>query len=149
VRGPVPPGDWTVPIGSAAIARAGTDATVVTYGYHRHLAIEAATALSALDGIELEVVDLRTISPLDTETVLASVARTGRALIVHEDNRSFGVGAEVAAVIASEAFYDLDAPVRRLAMPDVPAMAFAPGLEHAVTIGADDIAAAALALCHE
>ena len=79
--------------------------------------------------------DLRTISPLDTETVLESVARTGRVLVVHEDNRSFGVGAEVAAVVAEEAFYDLDAPVRRLAMRDVPAMAFAPALERAVSVG--------------
>jgi 2-oxoisovalerate dehydrogenase E1 component beta subunit len=149
IRGPVPLGDWTVPIGQAAIARAGTDATVVTYGFHRHLAVEAAESLSASDGLELEVVDLRTISPLDTATVLASVCRTGRALVVHEDNRSFGIGAEVAAVIASEAFYDLDAPVRRLAMPDVPAMAFAPALERAVSIGAEDIATAARLLCGE
>jgi len=148
IRGPVPPGDWAVPIGKAAVARPGRDATVVTYGFHRHLAVEAAEVLAA-DGIDLEVIDLRTISPLDTATVLASVARTGRALVVHEDNRSFGVGAEVAAVIASEAFYDLDAPVRRLAMPDVPAMAFAPALERAVSIGADDISAAARALCDE
>ncbi|HVM63799.1 MAG TPA: dehydrogenase E1 component subunit alpha/beta [Acidimicrobiales bacterium] len=149
VKGPVPPGDWTVPIGKAAVARPGTDATIVTYGIHRHLAVEAAEQLASSDGIELEVIDLRTICPLDTETVLSSVGRTGRALVVHEDNRSFGVGAEVAAVIASEAFYDLDAPVRRLAMPDVPAMAFAPALERAVTIGAYDIASAARALVDE
>jgi 2-oxoisovalerate dehydrogenase E1 component beta subunit len=149
IRGPVPEGDWTVPIGLAAIARPGTDATIVTYGLHRHLSVEAADAIAESDGIEIEVIDLRTISPLDTATVLESVAKTGRVLIVHEDNRSFGVGAEVAAVVASEAFYDLDAPVRRLAMPDVPAMAFAPALEHAVSIGADDIVAAALRLCSE
>ncbi len=139
VRGPVPPGDWVVPIGQAAIARPGTDATIVTYGLHRHLAVEAASALAASDGIEVEVVDLRTISPLDTATILSSVHKTGRVLVVHEDNRSFGVGAEVAAVIASEAFYSLDAPVRRLAMADVPAMAFASPLEEAVSIGSGDI----------
>jgi 2-oxoisovalerate dehydrogenase E1 component len=149
VKGPVPAGDWTVPIGKAAIARPGTDATIVTYGIHRHLAVEAAEQLASSDGIQLEVIDLRTICPLDTEAVLSSVGRTGRALVVHEDNRSFGVGAEVAALIASDAFYDLDAPVRRLAMPDVPAMAFAPALERAVTIGADEIAAAARALVKE
>jgi len=149
VRGPVPAGDWIVPIGSAAVVRPGTDATIVTYGLHRHLSVEAAAILAESDGIEVEVVDLRTISPLDTETVLASVTRTGRVLIVHEDNRSFGVGAEIAAVVASEAFYDLDAPVRRLAMPDVPAMAFAPALEAAVSIGVDDIVAAARRLCAE
>ena len=149
IRGPVPPGDWTVPIGQAAIARAGTDATIVTYGLHRHLAVEAASELAASDGLDVEVIDLRTISPLDTATVLSSVEKTGRALVVHEDNRSFGVGAEVAAVIASEAFYALDAPVRRLAMADVPAMAFAPSLEEAVSIGAADIAGAIRSLCSE
>ena len=102
----------------------GDDLTVVTYGLHRHLCAEAAQALSA-EGISVEVVDLRTISPLDRETVLTSVIKTGRLLIVHEDNISFGVGAEVAAIVAEEAFYDLDAPVRRLAMADVPAMPFA------------------------
>jgi 2-oxoisovalerate dehydrogenase E1 component beta subunit len=139
VRGPVPPGDWTVPIGQAAIARPGTDATIVTYGLHRHFAVEAATELAESHGIDVEVVDLRTISPLDTATVLASVQKTGRVLVVHEDNRSFGVGAEVAALIASEGFYALDAPVRRLAMPDVPAMAFSPSLEEAVSITSRDI----------
>src|SRR3974390_1946846 len=133
MRGPVPPGDWTVPIGQAAISRPGTDVTVVTYGLHRHLALEAATEVASSDGIEAEVIDLRTISPLDTATVLSSVEKTGRVLVVHEDNRSFGVGAEVAALVASEAFYALDAPVRRLAMADVPAMAFAPSLEEAVS----------------
>jgi len=149
VRGPVPPGDWVIPIGHASIARAGTDATIVTYGYHRHLALEAAATLASEDGIDVEVVDLRTISPLDTGTVLESVARTGRVLVVHEDNRSFGVGAEVAAVIAQEGFYDLDAPVRRLAMRDVPAMAFAPALERAVSVGTEEITAAVRALCAE
>jgi len=149
VRGPVPPGDWVIPIGRAAIALAGTDATIVTYGYHRHLAVEAAATLASEDGIHVEVVDLRTISPLDTETVLESVARTGRVLVLHEDNRSFGVGAEVAAMVAQEGFYDLDAPVRRLAMRDVPAMAFAPALERAVSVGTEEIVAAVRALCAE
>jgi 2-oxoisovalerate dehydrogenase E1 component len=141
IKGLVPddPG-WRVPIGVAAIARPGTDATVVTYGMHRHLAVAAADQLAA-DGVgSVEVVDLRTISPLDTETVLASVARTGRCLVVHEDNISFGVGAEVAALVAEHAFFDLDAPVRRLATPDVPAFPFAPPLEDALTIGAVEIA---------
>ncbi len=131
---------WRVPIGVASIARPGTDATVVTYGMHRHLAVAAADQLSS-DGVgEVEVVDLRTISPLDAATVLASVARTGRCLVVHEDNISFGVGAEVAALVAEHAFYDLDAPVRRLATADVPAFPFAPPLEDALTIDAVRIA---------
>jgi 2-oxoisovalerate dehydrogenase E1 component beta subunit len=94
------------------------------------------------EDISVEVVDLRTISPLDRDTVLASVAKTGRLLIVHEDNISFGVGAEVAAIVAEEAFYDLDCPVRRLAMPDVPAMPFAAPMEAAVSIGAEAVVAA-------
>lgn len=142
VKGPVPDDPtWRVPIGVAAIARPGTDATVVTYGMHRHLAVEAADRLAA-DGVgSVEVVDLRTISPLDVDTVLASVARTGRCLVVHEDNVSFGVGAEVAALVAEHAFFDLDAPVRRLATADVPAFPFAPPLEEALTIDGARIAA--------
>lgn len=147
IKGPVPDDlAWRVPIGVAAVARTGTDATVITYGLHRHHAVEAAEQLAA-DGIgEVEVIDLRTISPLDTEAVLGSVRRTGRCLIVHEDNRSFGVGAEIAALIAEEAFYDLDAPVRRLCTADVPAFPFAAPLEAELSIGATEIAAALRAL---
>src|SRR5205807_1553046 len=118
--------------------------TIVTYGLHRHLCAEAAGTLAA-DGYSVEVIDLRTISPLDRDTVLASATKTGRVLVVHEDNISFGVGAEVAALVAEEAFYDLDAPVRRLAMADVPAMPFAAPAEAQVIIGTDEIAAAARA----
>jgi pyruvate/2-oxoglutarate/acetoin dehydrogenase E1 component len=146
VKGLVPPGDWTIPIGSAAVVRPGTDATIVTYGLHRHLALEAA-AIMAEEGVDIEVIDLRTISPLDRPTILTSACKTGRVLVVHEDNVSFGVGAEVAALVAEEAFYDLDAPVRRLAMPDVPAMPFAAPLERAVTIGTADIVEAVRSLC--
>ena len=89
------------------------------------------------------MVDLRTISPLDRDTICESAARCGRVLVLHEDNISFGVGAEVAAIVADECFYNLDAPVRRLAMPDVPAMPFAAPLEHAVSIGAEEITEAA------
>jgi len=142
VTGPVPDGDWRVPIGLADVARPGDDLTLVTYGLHRHLSLRAAEAL-AEEGYSVEVVDLRTISPLDRDTVLASVARTGRLLVVHEDNVSFGVGAEVAAVVAEEAFYDLDAPVRRLAMADVPALPFEVGLEAALTIDAEAVRVAA------
>jgi 2-oxoisovalerate dehydrogenase E1 component len=149
IKGVVPDGEWRVPIGVADVARSGDDMTVVTYGLHRHLALEAADALAASDGASIEVIDLRTIAPLDRETVLTSVTKTGRVLIVHEDNISFGAGAEVAALVAEDAFYDLDAPVRRLAMADVPAMPFAAPMEAAVSIGADTIAAAAKALLAE
>ena len=142
VKGPVPDDPtWRVPMGVAAVARPGGDATVVTYGLHRHLAVEAADRIAAEGVGDVEVIDLRTIAPLDTDTVLDSVRRTGRCLVVHEDNVSFGVGAEVAAVVAEEAFYDLDAPVRRLATADVPAFPFAPPLEDALTVDADRIAA--------
>ncbi len=130
ISGPVPDDDgWRVPIGLAEVARAGDDLTVVTYGMHRHLCLEAAQVLADDDGASVEVVDLRTVSPLDRDTVLASVSRTGRCLVVHEDNVSFGVGAEVAAIVAAEAFWDLDAPVRRLATADVPSYPFAGPLE--------------------
>jgi len=147
IKGLVPEGDWTVPIGKASVARPGRDASIITYGLHRHLAVEAADRLAADGGPDVEVIDLRTISPLDIDTILASATKTGRVLVVHEDNISFGVGAEVAATIASEAFYDLDAPVIRLAMADVPAMPFAPPLEHAVSIGVVEISAAITTLC--
>jgi 2-oxoisovalerate dehydrogenase E1 component beta subunit len=122
--------------------------TLITYGLHRHLSREAA-ALLAEEDYSVEVIDLRTISPLDTATILASAVRTGRVLVVHEDNVSFGVGAEVAALVSTEAFYDLDAPVRRLAGADVPAMPFEIGLERALSISAGDIAGAARSLLEE
>jgi 2-oxoisovalerate dehydrogenase E1 component len=150
VKGPVPEDPaWRVPIGVADVARDGSDCTIVTYGLHRHLAIEAADALVRGHGYSVEVVDLRTISRLDRETVIEAACRTGRVLVVHEDNITYGVGAEVAAIVAEEAFYDLDAPVRRLAMPDVPAFPFAAPMEAALSIGADDIVAAAQALLEE
>lgn len=133
---------WRVPIGLAEVARAGDDLTVVTYGLHRHLCLEAAQVLADEDGASVEVVDLRTISPLDRETVLASVARTGRCLVVHEDNVSFGVGAEVAAIVAEEGFWDLDAPVRRLATADVPSYPFAAQLEAELFVDTPKIVAA-------
>jgi 2-oxoisovalerate dehydrogenase E1 component len=144
----VPEGEWRVPIGVADVARPGGDGTVVTYGIHRHHSLAAAAVL-AEEGYDVEVIDLRTISPLDRETVLTSVARTGRLLVVHEDNVSFGVGAEVAAIVAEEAFYDLDAPVRRLAMADVPAMPYALPMESAVLIGVEEIVAATRSLLDE
>jgi 2-oxoisovalerate dehydrogenase E1 component len=142
VKGLVPDGDWRVPIGVADVARSGDDLTVVTYGIHRHYCLAAAERL-AEEGFSLEVVDLRTISPLDRDTVLASVVHTGRLLVVHEDNVTYGVGAEIAAIVAEEAFNHLDAPIRRLAMADVPAMPYARPMELAMMIGEDEIVTAA------
>ena len=140
VRGEVPDEDYTLPIGVADVKREGTDATIVTYGLTVHYSLQAAETLAG-EGASVEVVDLRSLRPLDTETVLASVKKTNRALIVHEDNLSFGIGAEVSARIVEGAFADLDAPVMRCTGPDVPAMPFAPTLEAAFMPTADKVAA--------
>ena len=128
VRGEVPEGDYTIPIGDAEVKRQGEDITLITYGLMLHYSLEASN-LVAEEGIRVEVVDLRTLRPLDKETILTSVKKTGKALIVHEANTTGGVGAEVASTISEEAFEHLDAPVTRLCGPDVPTMPFAPNLE--------------------
>ena len=125
----VPDGDTVVPIGKASIAREGKDLSIFCYGYMRTCALEAAETLAAEDGVEAEVVDLRTLRPLDTAAVLESVAKTGKALVVHEANRFGGFGAEVAAIIAEQAFEHLDGPVTRLAGPEVPGVPFHHNLE--------------------
>ncbi len=121
--------DFLVPIGKAEIKRGGTDVSVIAYGAMVHHALEAAETL-ARDGIEVEIVDLRSIVPLDTETILSSVAKTSRAVVLYESHRFLGVGAEVASVIAEEGFETLDAPVVRIAPPNVP-VPFSPTLEDA------------------
>ncbi len=141
LRGPVPEGEHLVPIGEAAVVRPGTDLTVVAYGSQVSQALAAATDLAA-DGIEAEVVDLRSLKPLDFETVAKSVSRTSRALVVHSANRLAGVGAEVSARISEECFEWLDAPVTRLGGLDVP-VPFSPPLEDAYRPDARKIAAAA------
>ncbi len=123
IKGEVPGDDFTVPIGPAQVSRQGRDLSVFAYGMMHYYALQAAENV-ARDGIDVEVVDLRTLNPLDKETILASVEKTGKALIVYEDNLTGGFGAEIAAIVAEEAFTSLDAPVRRLAGPDVPAMPF-------------------------
>jgi 2-oxoisovalerate dehydrogenase E1 component beta subunit len=120
----VPDGDHVVPIGSAEVARSGKDLSIFCYGYMRTCALEAAETLAREDGVEAEVVDLRSLRPLDTATVEASVQRTGKALVVHEANRFGGFGAEVAAWIAQECFEHLDGPVTRLGGPEVPGVPF-------------------------
>ena len=141
VRGEVPEEDYTVPIGQADVKLEGEDMSVVTYGLMVHHCIEAAREL-AQDGISAEVVDLRTVRPIDRETVLVSVQKTGKALIVHEDTKAGGIGAEVAGIIAEDAFEYLDGPVTRLAGPEVPAMPFAPPMEAAFMLSTEKIAAA-------
>ena len=130
VRGEIPEGDVTVPIGKARLVREGKDLSIFAYGLMAFYAEQAADAL-AKEGISAEVIDLRTLLPLDREAILQSVARTHRALIVHEANHTMGAGAEVAATIAESALYELDAPIRRLTGPDIPAMPFnTPQEEH-------------------
>jgi pyruvate/2-oxoglutarate/acetoin dehydrogenase E1 component len=133
-KGELPEGEHTVPIGEARIAREGSELTIVAYGSTVTLAEQAAAELDE----DIEIVDLRTLNPLDRETLLASTRKTGKVLVAHEATRSCGVGAEVAALIAEEAFDHLDAPVVRLTAPDVP-IPFSPPLEEEVLPQLDDM----------
>jgi 2-oxoisovalerate dehydrogenase E1 component subunit beta len=139
IKGDVPDEPFTVPIGQADVKREGTDLSVIAYGLMLHLCLEAAQRLEQEAGLSAEVVDVRTIAPLDKETILASVRKTGKAMVVYEDNRTYGAGAEIAATIAEEALFDLDGPVVRMGGPDVPAMGFAAALEHAFMPDTDRI----------
>jgi 2-oxoisovalerate dehydrogenase E1 component beta subunit len=136
VKGEVPEGHYTIPIGKADVKKTGTHATVVSYGYNVHQALDAAQRLEK-DGYSIEVIDLRSIRPMDRTTILASVGKTRKLLIIHEDNKFGGVGAEISAMVAEEAFFDLDAPIRRLCGPDVPAMGYAMTLEEEFMISTD------------
>jgi 2-oxoisovalerate dehydrogenase E1 component beta subunit len=129
IKGEVPEDRYTIPFGKADVKRAGNDLTVVSYGLLMHECLEAANRLSA-EGIEVEVIDLRSIFPLDIETVLGSVGKTSKVMIVYEDNKFLGVGAEVAAQVAEKAMFELDGPIVRIGGPHVPAMPYAPTLEH-------------------
>jgi 2-oxoisovalerate dehydrogenase E1 component subunit beta len=137
IKGDVPDDRFEVPIGTADVKREGEDLTAIAYGLMLHQCLEAAARLEDEDGISVEVVDVRTISPLDKETILSSVRKTGKALVVYEDNRTYGAGAEIVATIAEEAMFDLDGPLIRIGGPDVPAMGFATNLEHAFMPDAD------------
>ncbi|HEV2879566.1 MAG TPA: alpha-ketoacid dehydrogenase subunit beta [Candidatus Eremiobacteraceae bacterium] len=141
IKGDVPDGDFTVPIGKADVARPGKDLSVITYGLMRHFAVEAAEKV-ATEGIDAEVIDLRSIRPMDRAAILDSVRKTRRVLIVHEDQKFGGVGAEVSAIIAEEALFELDAPIRRVCGPDVPAMGYAKEYEEAFMPSPDRIAGA-------
>ena len=140
IKGEVPEQDYVLPIGKANVVRQGKDLSILTYGLAVHQCLEAAEALA--QEVSVEVVDLRTLAPLDKEAILESVRKTGKALIVHEDNLTGGIGGEVAAIIAEEAFDYLDGPVMRLAMPDVPAVPYSPPLEEYCLLNPEKIAAA-------
>src|SRR5215471_18227706 len=135
IKGEVPDERYTTPIGQARIHREGSDLSVITWGAMVYTAAEAA---SKLDDVSVEIVDLRTVLPWDREAVLASVRKTSKVLVLHEDTRTGGFGAEIAATIAEEAFEDLDAPVKRITAPDSP-VPFSPSLEAAFIPQVDDV----------
>jgi 2-oxoisovalerate dehydrogenase E1 component beta subunit len=140
IKGDVPEGEYTVPIGPARIAREGTDVSVYCYGMMAHYCTLAADKVLNEDGIHAEVVDLRTLLPVDKTAILDSFKKTGKALIVYEDNLTMGYGAEIAAIIADEAFEYMDGPVRRFAGPDVPSVPFSHPLQEAFMPNPDKIA---------
>ena len=137
-QGEVPEGDFVVPIGKANRLREGEQISLISYGLSVHDCLAAAKIMEQ-EGIDCEVVDLRTISPLDKETVLQSVRKTGKACIVHEDNLTGGVGAELAAIIAKEAFDSLDGPIHRVAAPDIPSFPYNSGMEDFCLPSVEDI----------
>jgi 2-oxoisovalerate dehydrogenase E1 component beta subunit len=138
IKGEVPTADYTVPIGKADVKRKGLDVTVITYGLAVHYTLQAADRLAA-NGIEVEVVDLRTVYPLDQEAIIEAAKKTGKVLLVTEDNKEGSIMSEVAAIIAEHCLFDLDAPIKRLAAPDVPAMPYAPTMEKFFMINPDKI----------
>lgn len=137
VKEDLPDEEYVVPLGKAAVRRAGGDISVITYGAMVHVALRAAEAL-AQDGIEIEVLDLRTLVPLDEEAVLESVRRTNKVLLLHEDTRTGGFAGELAAIISEKAFDDLDGPIRRLTAPDCP-IPYSPPLEKAFLPAEEDV----------
>ena len=141
MKGPVPQHDYIVPLGKAAVARPGRHVTVVSYALMLQRSLEAAEKL-APEGIDVEVIDLRTLVPYDKETILTSVEKTARAVVVYESSKTMGVGAEIGAMIAEEGFGFLDAPVRRVSPPDAPQEPFAPVLAEAYLPDANRIAQA-------
>jgi 2-oxoisovalerate dehydrogenase E1 component beta subunit len=142
VKGDVPDEPYEVPIGKAKIVREGSDLTIVSYGWYLQECLAAAEEVAQSQQVSIEIIDLRTLRPLDTETILTSVMKTGKALIVHEANKFGGLGGEISAVIAEEAFAYLDGPIVRLAGPEVPAMPYSPPLEKAFISDKNDIRAA-------
>jgi 2-oxoisovalerate dehydrogenase E1 component beta subunit len=137
LRGEVPDDDYLVPLGKADLKRTGTDLSIITYGIGVHLALEASERLAA-EGIDVEILDLRTLLPLDTDAIKETVAKTSKVLILHEDNKTGGIGAEVAALIAEESFEELDGPIMRLAAADTH-IPYAAALEEAILPNADDV----------
>jgi len=142
IKGEVPEEEEIlVPLGKAKVTRSGTDLTAFAYGMMHYYTLQAAEAV-AQGGVDVEVVDLRTLLPIDKETILNSIRKTSKALVVYEDNLTGGYGAEISAILADEAFMDLDAPVRRLGGPDVPAMPYSHPLQDWFMLDPEKIAEA-------
>jgi 2-oxoisovalerate dehydrogenase E1 component beta subunit len=141
IKEDIPASDYTVPIGKAVVRRQGRDLTIVSYAAMAHVSLEAAAQL-AREGIDAEVIDLRTLLPLDRETILGSVKKTNKLLIVHEDTRTGGIAGEIAAVVCEGAFEDLDGPIARVTALDTP-VPYSPPLEEKFLPNAEKVAAAA------
>jgi len=138
IKGEVPDDDYVLPIGKAEVKREGEDITVITYGLCVHFALQVAEKL-AQDGIDAHILDLRTVYPLDKEAIMEATAKTGKVLLITEDNKEGSIISEVAAIIAEHCLFDLDAPIMRLAGPDVPAMPYAPTMEKYFMVNPDKI----------
>ncbi len=128
IKEEIPDDDYIVPLGKAVVRREGKDITAVSYGYTAQLTLQAAEKMHE-KGVSVEVIDLRTLSPLDKDSFLESVAKTSRLVVIQEDHRTLGIGSEISAIVAEEAFDCLDAPIVRVTAPDVPAIPFSAPLE--------------------
>lgn len=138
IKGQVPEEDYTLPIGKADVKREGEDITVITYGLSVHFALQAAEKLEK-DGISAHILDLRTVYPLDREAIVEAAKKTGKVLLITEDNKEGSIISEVSAIIAEECLFDLDAPIQRLAGPDVPSMPYSPPMEKFFMLNPDKV----------
>lgn len=138
LKGEVPEEDYVLPIGKADVKREGSDITIITYGLCVHFALQAAEKLAEED-IDAHILDLRTVYPLDQEAIIEAAKKTGKVLLITEDNKEGSIISEVAAIIAENCLFDLDAPIQRLAGPDIPSMPYAPTLEKLFMINPDKV----------
>lgn len=138
IKGEVPEEEYVLPIGKADVKREGDDITVITYGLCVHFALQAAEKLEK-DGISAHILDLRTVYPLDKEAIIEAASKTGKVLLVTEDNKEGSIMSEVSAIIAENCLFELDAPIQRLAGPDVPAMPYAPTMEKHFMVNPDKV----------
>ena len=138
IKGEVPADDYVLPIGKSDVKRDGEDITVITYGLCVHFALQAAEKLAS-DGISVHILDLRTVYPLDQDSIIEAAKKTGKVLLITEDNKEGSILGEVAAIIAENCLFDLDAPIMRLAGPDVPAMPYAPTMEKYFMVNPDKV----------